>query len=117
MFQGDDEDEFAHAREDIMNEMSIHPGAIFGERELFFSRREFVTASLHTYRVAGREYKRLPLVARKRHQTATITSSKKAELMWMKWSDVMDLHTSHSCKITSNQEIYDRTFYSEIDRL
>ena len=85
--QGDDNKEFDKARAEIINEISRSSGAIFGERELFFSRREFTTASLHTYRVAGREYKRLPLVARKRHQTATITSSKKAELMWMKWSD------------------------------
>jgi len=85
--QDDDEDAFMEAREDIIHEMVVHPGAIFGERELFFSRREFATSSLHSYRVAGREYKRLPLVARKRHQTATITSSKKAELMWMKWSN------------------------------
>ena len=94
--QGDDLDAFAEARQSIIDEMVVTPGAVFGERELFFSRREFVTSSLHTYHAAGREYKRLPLVARKRHQTATVTSSRKAELMWMKWSDVIELHTSHS---------------------
>ena len=85
--QGSDEEAFEEARQEIIEEMLVHPGSCFGERELFFSRRDFVPQSLHKYYVAGREYKRLPLVARKRHQTATITSSKKAELMWMKWSD------------------------------
>ena len=94
--QGDDLVAFAEARQSIIDEMVVSPGAVFGERELFFSRRDFVKSSLHTYHAAGREYKRLPLVARKRHQTATVTSSRKAELMWMKWSDVIDLHTSHS---------------------
>jgi hypothetical protein len=85
--QGNDEEAFEKARQEIIEDMLVHPGSCFGERELFFSRRDFVPQSLHKYNVAGREYKRLPLVARKRHQTATITSSKKAELMWMKWSD------------------------------
>lgn len=94
--QGDDADAFAKARHDIIDDMVAQPGSVFGERELFFSRRDFVTQSLHTYHVCGREYKRLPLVARKRHQTATVTSSKKAQLMWMKWSDGAQLSLAYN---------------------
>lgn len=82
-------------REEILDEMVARPGTIFGERELFFARRNFQRLT-DQYSVRGQVYEKLPLDDRKRHQTATVVSHKKAELMYMNWRCVHELHTEHN---------------------
>ena len=71
-------------------------GTIFGERELFFTRRFLNRGQLSAYMVRGQLHYRLPLKGRKRHHTATVISKRKCSLLWMSWEDVLELHTSHS---------------------
>jgi CRP-like cAMP-binding protein len=58
----------------------LKKGSFFGERELFYSRRFG----------AGNQGP-LPLVGRKRHQTAIVSSRARAELKFISWPQVMAL--------------------------
>ena len=76
----------------IILELTSRAGTIFGERELFFSRRSLPEVAQTTYTVEGKKYVRLPIEGRLRHQTATVTSHLKASLMYMNWKSVTELH-------------------------
>ncbi len=58
----------------------LQKGAFFGERELFYSKRFGSGGAVS-----------LPLVGRKRHQTAIVTSRVRAELKFLSWPQVMAL--------------------------
>ena len=70
----------------------LKKGSFFGERELFFSRRfrsaMEVTEDKGSKAEAATD---LPLVGRKRHQTAIVSSSMRAELKFIAWPQIMAL--------------------------
>lgn len=79
-------------RDAIILELTSRAGTIFGERELFYSRRTLADQAHETYTVEGKQYRRLPIEGRRRHHTATVTSHLKAQLMYMNWKSVTQLH-------------------------
>ena len=71
----------------------LKKGSFFGERELFFSRRfgSMPSTAVSHHGSGTAADLDLPLVGRKRHQTAIVSSSMRAELKFIAWPQIMSL--------------------------
>ena len=71
-------------------ERLLRAGAHFGERELFYSRRTFMSDDHEVI-----------MSRRRRHQTARATHHSVTSLLWLRWSDVTAMKRV-------NSQVYDR---------